>query len=306
MEPLYDEEHSMELHDDDKPVGRILSRREILTLLGGAGAALIVGGGFRQSNASQLLATEAATSAGTGAALPACIVRPALTEGPYFVDEQLERTDIRVEPADGTVRAGMLLNLIFNVFDVSANSCTPLPGAQVDVWHCDALGNYSSVNDPRFQTEGEKWLRGYQITDKVGAAKFVTIYPGWYSGRTVHIHFKIRTDPAADTGYEFTSQLFFDEAISNKVFNKPPYASKGRQDTTNATDGIFQGSDGLLTLDVKEELDGNYTGTFGIGLDLSQPAPSSGNGGGPGGPPPAGGPGGRGTPPATGPANANG
>src|SRR5205823_1672252 len=152
---------------------------------------------------------------------------PALTQGPYFVDKQLERSDIRVEPSDNSVKQGVLLNLIFNVSNVSQNTCKPLQGAHVDVWHCDAAGAYSGVSDPGFQTTGQKWLRGYQITDANGAAKFVTIYPGWYSGRTVHIHFMIRTDPTSETGYEFTSQLFFDEALTDKVHAQQPYAAKG-------------------------------------------------------------------------------
>jgi protocatechuate 3,4-dioxygenase beta subunit len=218
-------------------------------------------------------------------------VKPALTEGPYFVDEQLYRSDIRFEPSDGSIKDGALLRLIFNVSDVSANTCAPLKGAQVDVWHCDAAGTYSGVSDPGFDTSGEKWLRGYQVTDDMGVAEFTTIYPGWYSGRTVHIHFKIRTDPDSDTGYEFTSQLFFDEELTDEVHAQEPYASKGYRDTLNADDNIFQGSEGLLTLEVVEDEDG-YIATFGIGLDLSQPSPTESFGPGgnpPGGRPPAGG-----------------
>src|SRR5262245_27830836 len=73
------EESKMELHDDDKPIGRILSRREMLTVLGGAGAAFIVGTGFRQ-----LALNQTVTPAATSTAIPSCVVKPALTEGPYF------------------------------------------------------------------------------------------------------------------------------------------------------------------------------------------------------------------------------
>ncbi|MFN8376934.1 MAG: intradiol ring-cleavage dioxygenase, partial [Anaerolineae bacterium] len=278
----------------DKPIGRVLTRREVLALLGlGSAGALIAASGFRNLSLSQLGGTATPTPAST--TVPTCVVRPALTEGPYFVDEMLNRSDIRVEPSDGSVKEGKLLKLAFHVFDVSANACTPLPGAQVDVWHCDALGVYSDVTDAGFDTTGQKWLRGYQITDELGVAEFITIYPGWYSGRTVHIHFKIRTDPEADSGYEFTSQLFFPEDISDLVQSEAPYASKGYRDTLNADDGIFQGSDGLLTLELVEYEDEDtgeqgYAASFGIGLDLSQPAPTaSGPGGGQGGP---GGPGG--------------
>ncbi|MEZ4671157.1 MAG: intradiol ring-cleavage dioxygenase [Anaerolineae bacterium] len=280
----------IEQHDDDKPVGRILSRREVLTLLGGAGASLIVATGFTGIKIGQ---AATATPEATSAALPSCVVRPALTEGPYFVDEMLNRSDIRVEPSDGSVKEGTLLKLIFNVSDVSSGTCTPLKGAQVDVWHCDAQGVYSDVTDRSFDTTGQKWLRGYQVTDEYGVAEFITIYPGWYSGRTVHIHFKIRTDPESDSGYEFTSQFFFDEELTDKVQSQAPYSSKGYRDTLNANDGIFQGSEDLLTLELTEYEDEDssekgYTTTFNIGLDLSQPSPTASGPGGPGGPPPSG------------------
>jgi protocatechuate 3,4-dioxygenase beta subunit len=269
----------MELHDDDKPIGRVLSRREVLALLGGAGAVLIAGTGFKTLD--QLLITATPTVTPTATSIPSCVVRPALTEGPYFVDEMLNRSDIRIEPSDGSVKEGAQLRLVFRVSDVSANACSRLEGAQVDVWHCDALGVYSDVDDPGFDTSGQKWLRGYQLTDEFGVAEFLTIYPGWYSGRTVHIHFKIRTDPDSDTGYEFTSQLFFDEAMTDEVHSQEPYAEKGYRNTLNSDDGIFQNSDGLLTLEVVEEEDG-YAAIFDIGLDLSQSFSDSGasNGGG--------------------------
>jgi protocatechuate 3,4-dioxygenase beta subunit len=200
--------------------------------------------------------------------LPACVVRPALTEGPYFVDNQLNRSDIRIDPSNGSVKEGARLRLAFQVSDVSANACSPLAGAQVDIWHCDALGVYSGVFDPGFDTSGQLWLRGYQVTDESGYCEFTTIYPGWYSGRAVHIHFKIRTDPDSNQGYEFTSQLFFDEAFTNAVYTQTPYAAKGIPNTPNARDGIFQGSGGQLTLNVVEEGDG-YAAIFDIGLDLS-------------------------------------
>src|SRR4029079_4165250 len=134
--------HDMELHDDDKPIGRVLTRREVLALLGGAGAAFFVGTGFKNLRISQ---TPEATAIDTS--LPSCVVKPAKTEGPYFVDEMLNRSDIRIEPSDNSVQDGMLLNLIFNVSDVSNIMCAPLKGAQVDIWHCNALGKYSDVDD---------------------------------------------------------------------------------------------------------------------------------------------------------------
>ena len=265
----------MNKHDDDRPIGRVLTRREMLALLGGAGAVLVAGSGFARLDLSQLAATPTGTAAAlptaTGTPLPWCVVRPALTEGPYFVDEMLNRSDVRVILADGRLKEGLPLRLTFAISDVSnPNVCAPLPGAQVDIWHCDAQGHYSDVQDPGFDTSEQKWLRGYQVTDGEGVAAFTTIYPGWYSGRAVHIHFKIRTDPAAAQGYEFTSQLFFPEDLTDLVHAQAPYAAKGYRNVLNADDGIFQGSDGLLTLDPIADEDG-YSATFTIGLDSVNP-----------------------------------
>ncbi len=282
----------MEQQNDDKPVGRVLSRREILGLLGGAGAALIVGTGFTRFVANQLPdATPEATAEATDT-LPACVVRPAETEGPYFVDEMLNRSDIRMDPTDGSVKEGLPLSLTFRVSQISANACMPLTGAQVDVWHCDALGAYSDENDPSFNTVGQKWLRGYQLTDEQGTAKFTTIYPGWYQGRTVHIHFKIRTDPTSANDYEFTSQLFFDDSLSDQVFQQSPYNTKGVRGTRNDNDSIYADGGSQLLLNMVKTDDG-YSAVFDIGLDLSKPQTELNNFGGPGG----GGPGAGGPPP---------
>ncbi len=195
------------MDNDDQPIGTILNRRDVLKLLGFTGGAAILAGCLPGQQSTPVTANATATSE-TAAGLPTCIVRPAMTEGPYFVDEKLNRSDIRAGSA------GIPLELTFLVSQISANACTPLAGALVDIWHCDAQGVYSDVAG-----NTDTFLRGYQETDATGAAKFLTIYPGWYPGRTPHIHFKIRT---AD-GYDFTSQLFFDDAISDTVFNLEPY-----------------------------------------------------------------------------------
>lgn len=266
--------HHTDQHDDDKPVGRVLTRREMLGLLGSTGAVLLIGSRITNIVAGQTpdpTVTPAPTA--TGTPLPGCLVRPALAEGPYFVDEGLHRADIRSDPASGIVKEGVILRLAFNVSDVSNNMCAPLEGAYVDVWHCDALGVYSDVNNPRFDTRGEQWLRGYQVTDENGVAGFTTIYPGWYSGRAVHIHFKIRTDPESDRGYEFTSQLFFPEETNALVHTAyEPYRQRGLPDVPNERDWIFQSSEGLLTLELTANDDDSFSAIFGVGLDLSQPA----------------------------------
>lgn len=271
--------HEIDQYDDDKPVGRVLSRREALSLLGGLGAALVAGSGLTGIALAQTAGTATPAPQLTPSSLPACVVRPELTEGPYFVDGQLKRSDIRIDPTDGSIKEGVPLRIQYRVSDVSGGMCAPLEGAQVDIWHCDALGVYSGVSDPGFDTSEQLWLRGYQVTDEDGIAEFLTIYPGWYSGRAVHIHFKIRTEPESAQGYEFTSQLFFDEALTNLVYAQPPYASKGSPDRPNSSDGIFQQSEGLLTLNVVEDGDG-YAAIFDIGLDLRDAATGAADGGG--------------------------
>ena len=201
---------------------------------------------------------------------PSCVVRPQQTEGPYFADEKLDRSDIRSDPTDGSVKTGAKLQLIFGVSRMAGLACAPLSGAIVDVWQCDAMGVYSDFEDINglFDTRGKKFLRGYQVTDKAGKAEFVTIYPGWYPGRTVHIHFKIRTNSVASRGHEFTSQLYFDESITDQVHALPPYVTKGRRTRKNNRDGIFQSGGDQLMLQLTKRADG-YVGTFDIGLQLA-------------------------------------
>jgi len=263
------------MDSDDRLVGRLLSRREALVLLGGAGVAFAAAcSGKDSASPTQTIragVTPSATSTqAAAAAAPSCVVRPELTEGPYFVDEKLERSDIRSDPSDGSVKPGTLLAIAFNVSTVGTGECVPLAGASVDVWHCDALGVYSDAQDPSFATKGQKFLRGYQLTDSSGAAKFTTIYPGWYQGRAVHVHFKIRTPRSGGGIYEFTSQLFFDDALSDRVFAQPPYAQKGQRTTLNSNDGIFRnGGDQLLLAVTPAGADDGYAGAFDIGLQIA-------------------------------------
>jgi protocatechuate 3,4-dioxygenase beta subunit len=258
----------MKVDNDDATIGRILSRREVLALFGGSSVALLAAcapGALASpspTTAAQQTGAPTTTAAATPSAaattLPSCIVRPALTEGPYFVDEKLNRSDIRSDPSTGVVRPGAVLTLNFLVSRVSGAACTALGGAVVDVWHCDALGVYSDVGS----ASGQKFLRGFQTTDASGSAKFTTIYPGWYQGRAVHIHFKIRPTSSS----EFTSQLFFDDAMSTQVFAQAPYSQKGTQGMVrNSSDGIYQQSGGKLLLSVTKTGD-TYAANFDIGL----------------------------------------
>jgi protocatechuate 3,4-dioxygenase beta subunit len=246
------------LDDDDRPVGRLLGRREVLALMGAVSTTAVVAAYAPHvlAQAASPDASAASPAASAGSTIPACVISPELTEGPYFVDVQLERSDIRADPISGVLREGLPLELGFLVSAIDGAGCVPLEGAIVDVWHCDAAGVYSAVQDRSTDTSAEQWLRGFQRTDATGSARFLTIYPGWYSGRAVHIHFKIRTEPDAGSGLELTSQLFFDDDVSRAVFEQPPYADRGPQDTPNAQDMIFGDGGALLTLAVVPTADG--------------------------------------------------
>ena len=246
---------------DDVQVGTLLSRREILALLGASGIAALAG-----CKPSREIAERGVTAS---AALPSCVVRPEQTEGPYFVDGRLDRSDIRSDPQNGGIKAGAPLEIAIVVSRIgNGGACSPLAGARVDLWQCDADGVYSGVRDPSFDTTGQLFLRGYQVTDASGTARFTTIYPGWYRGRTVHTHFKVRTDPSAARGYEFTSQLYFDDALTDRVHVREPYASKGQRTVRNEGDGIFRRNGNQLMLDVTEAGQG-YAGSFHLGLQIA-------------------------------------
>lgn len=253
------------MENDDDFLGRLLTRREALALLGATGALLLAGcTGEEHPGSGEATPSGQAAQGATGV----CVVRPEQTEGPYYVDEKLLRSDLRSDPTDGTIRLGAPLDLRFLVSRVTNGACVPLPNVLVDVWHCDALGAYSDVEDRNFDTRGKKFLRGYQVTDADGAAHFTTIYPGWYPGRTVHIHFKVRPAPSTTPGFDFTSQLYFDDAITDRVHARSPYAANGQRRQRNEGDGIFSdgGSDLMLPVIAR---DPGYSATFRLAIDLS-------------------------------------
>jgi protocatechuate 3,4-dioxygenase beta subunit len=187
-----------------------VSRRGALALLGAAGA--------------------------TG--LLACVASPGIEEGPFFVDERLNRSDLTAGAKNPGVTRGVPLRLAFRVSTERNGACVPLAGAQVDLWHADATGLYS--DEAVLHTSGQRFLRGYQITDRDGVVAFRTVYPGWYPGRTPHVHLKVRTFSASgQVARSFTSQLYFDESVNDTVLASGPYAARGRRDTTNARDDLF-------------------------------------------------------------------
>ena len=244
------------MREKDEHVGNLLSRREVMVLLGATGVAYLIGG--RPAVTQTIAATPRSL----------CIARPEQTEGPYFVDERLHRSDIRSDPSDGQRTPGMPFTLTFQVFRLRTGECQTLSDAQVDIWHCDAAGVYSDVRDPGFNTVGKKFLRGYQITDARGEARFMTIYPGWYPIRTVHIHFKIRTALVSRRRLEFTSQLYFPDEVTDHVHTGHPYAAMGPRRVRNQQDFIFHHGGEELMLDPTATSDG-YAATFPIALQLS-------------------------------------
>lgn len=253
--------------DQETESTRNFSRREVLGFIAATTAVSLVGCTSEQSVSGERMDTPAQVA---NAAFPECVVRPQQTEGPYFVDDRLNRSDIRLDPSDSKMSEGVPLRVVLNVRRIAGNSCVPLSGAVVDLWQCDALGNYSDFQDFNglFDTRGKKFLRGYQVTDRNGKVEFTTVYPGWYPGRTVHIHFKIRTDAGSGRGHEFTSQLYFDDALTDQIHALPPYASKGQRRQKNDRDGIYQRGGKELMLQVKKDGQG-YLSSFDIGLQMA-------------------------------------
>jgi len=266
-----------------------LTRRDLLRYAGGAAA-------------TAALPFAAHTPVWSQAAC-AVLGSPSLTEGPYFVDEDLNRSDIRIDPADGSMQPGIPLSLAINVAQKTDCGTSPLNGAYVDIWHCSAGGVYSDVSAQN--SVGKKFLRGYQATDRQGSVYFLTVYPGWYQGRAVHIHIKVRTFNGGNETYEFTSQFFFDEAFTDAVYRSSPAYGTRARDTLNTTDGIYNGgsSTGTITASAGSNLmlklrnktnwieaDARLICDLSLGSSPDQ-APGGGPGG-PGNPPPGGGPGG--------------
>lgn len=243
------------MSEKHRQIERLPSRREVMVWLGATGTLWLMGG----------KPVSAQSTPGTSRSL--CVVPPEQTEGPYFVDERLHRSDIRSDPTSGTVTVGTPLAITFQVMRLKAGDCQPVPDAQVDIWHCDARGIYSDVRDPGFDARGQTFLRGYQLTDGQGTARFRTIYPGWYPLRTVHIHFKIRTALVAQKSYEFTSQVYFPDDLTDLVHSATPYASMGPRKVTNHQDFIFrQGGQKLMLQPLR--MDDAYTAVFPIALNL--------------------------------------
>ncbi|CAG2145629.1 hypothetical protein LMG31506_03224 [Cupriavidus yeoncheonensis] len=205
------------------------TRRHFLGEIGGLAAMA----GLRTASAAQ-------------SAPAACLLTPAATEGPFYLGDAQLRSDIR----DG--RPGQPLRLRLTLVDAD-RGCAAVPGALVSIWHCDADGSYSGEDGPRDAT---RFLRGVQRTGADGAAAFVTIYPGWYRPRAVHIHFKVLL---ANTEV-LTSQLYFSDALNREVLGShPAYRARGVPTRVNAQDPIAGSAPPLVRVrSAAEGLDGEF------------------------------------------------
>jgi protocatechuate 3,4-dioxygenase beta subunit len=238
-----------------------------------------------------------------GADGAACAVTPEGEIGPYFADDSaagFNRSNILANIDATSVQTGIPLTLTVTVKD-SATGCAPYANAQVDIWHCNAAGVYSDQASE--STSTETWLRGYQMTDASGQVTFVTIIPGWYSGRTTHIHLRVRstysTASSTSDGTN-TTQLFFDQAfVDTLASGVAPYSSEGQNPTTNASDRVYSSqTNGANLLSLSGDNTAGYTAAVTIVLPITDEAAEGGAGGGgpgmeggPGGGPPEGGPG---------------
>jgi len=233
----------------------LFTRRRLLAALGALGAGAFVTRGTQMANAA------AATS---------CVLSPAMMEGPYFVEERLNRSDLTTGTTKAGVVQGLPLTLNIDLASIQPTGCLPIAGMQVDVWHADAGGDYSDVGAGRAGAGKDAFLRGYQVSDANGRVTFKTIYPGWYPGRTIHIHVKARRfNPAGNTTYDFTSQLFFDDAVNDKVMAMPPYGARGTRNVRNAGEYIFgNNANALVALSTPADGSRGYAGAITLGLRL--------------------------------------
>lgn len=228
------------MNDSDS---RITRRRSLAAFGGLMGVAL----GWRTP------ASEGAGPAGVASGAVTCVLAPEQTQGPYYVAGAKVRRNI----TEG--RPGTPLTLRATVVD--ASTCKPIKGASVDVWHADALGAYSGVQ----QNVGKTFMRGIQKTAASGLTLFKTVYPGWYQGRTVHIHVIVHIGG----NVVHTGQLYFSDAVTDAVFKRAPYNSRGARDTRNATDSVYRngGKSSLVTL--RSDGTGGYIASIVMGVHRS-------------------------------------
>jgi len=250
MMPITDSEPPRENHLEE-PTNeeiRAISRRSAIKLLGGAGLAVLAGCATDPVSATSTAGAVSSTGNGSIGSSPAgatttfggdgsCVLIPEETEGPYPLDLSGSEEFFRSEISEG--RPGVPLTLTLSLVDVDS-SCSPISGARVDIWHCDADGVYSGFSQPGSDTTGETFCRGIQISDQNGQVTFQTVYPGWYQGRITHIHFQV----FLESGLAATSQIAFPEEVTAAVYAVEPYAAKGPNTSVSSIDQDNVFSDG--------------------------------------------------------------
>jgi len=264
--------------DTGSPAGVLnpMDRREVLGLLGGLlGTALISGcGGSGSSVASTSTTGTTGTTTTTTTTDPSTTLTPEGEIGPYFADDSasgFNRSNI-LSNLDGTsTQSGIPLTLKVYVYD-SENSYAALAGAQVDIWHCNASGIYSDESVE--STSSETWLRGYQLTDSTGLVTFKTIFPGWYQGRTTHIHLRIRSkysEASSTSDGTNTTQVFFPQATIDAINTSvSPYSALGTNPTTNASDHVYTPeTEGETLLTLSGDNAAGYTTSFTVNLPIT-------------------------------------
>jgi protocatechuate 3,4-dioxygenase beta subunit len=222
-----------------------MSRRASLASLGGlvAGAAGVAG--LRAADEA------GAGPAGVASGLVSCVLAPEQTEGPYYVDDAAVRRNV----TEG--RPGLPLTLRLLV--VNASTCKPIKGAAVEIWHCDAGGVYSGV-----QGDTGMFMRGVQRTDAKGLAIFRTVYPGWYQGRTVHIHVMVHIGG----NVVHTGQLYFPDSVTDAVYRRSPYSRRPDRTTRNTADSIYRNGGKRSTLRLVRS-GSAYVGSITMGVQRS-------------------------------------
>jgi protocatechuate 3,4-dioxygenase beta subunit len=205
--------------------------------------------------------------------LGTCTLLSEKTAGPFPLDEQFDRRDITEGYPGHPLRLGL------RVVDAS---CAPVPGAVVEIWHTDATGDYSAFADGgggKDEGKGTTFLRGSQTANDDGIVEFMSLYPGWYPGRAVHIHLRVHIGETT----VLTSQLFFDDAYSAEIFTTGEYESNGQPSTLTANDSIAgdpEAEGSLLHLSAADT--DNGAGTLALlNLGIDPTAVSNGGGGGP-------------------------
>jgi protocatechuate 3,4-dioxygenase beta subunit len=245
---------------DEQTEERSVSRRQAMAWIGAAGLAAVAAACTTGApNGATATTAGAATTGATGAtggasggtaAAVNCVLTPEMTEGPFYIDGEAIRGDITEN------LPGAPLRLDLTVAD--ASSCTPIKDAVVEVWHADAVGDYSGFGNGASSTT---FLRGGQVSDGDGKATIQTVYPGWYQGRTVHIHVKVHV--GGNTVH--TGQLFFDDGLTDQVYADSPYHERGARTTRNDQDQIYASGGAESTLSVKRSGSG-YVGTIVMGV----------------------------------------